>query len=308
MEPQCGTGSQAAHDRTIVAWQDKQEWAKAAIHHRCRYNARALIQGVTTAAEAFAALKPNFCQQGSGVFTELCKQFYKLTLADCKDVTEYTEKFRKIRNELISLHPFLALPESFVVQKFLHGLGPAYNIFQSTFNQTHNILLTTSMIGQLPVPPVTFNLTAMAAVNEERRLANQKDTEARGFLAAPHVNENEAVITVPYCTHCKMNYHTIETCHDLHPELKKAVAEKRKQRGKNNNKCRRPNSTYEPAIETINLMAVGKTSMDLPQTWVIDTGCSQHVTCRCENFVDYQNLPHHPAVGGIRGVELCVMG
>ena len=163
------------------------------------------------------------------------------------------------------------------------------------------------MIEQLSVFSVTFNLTAMAAVNKERCLANQKDTEVHDFLAVSHINENEAVITVSYCTHCKMNYHIIKTCHDLHSELKKAAAEKRKQCRRNNNKCQQSNSIYEPAIETINLMAVEKTSMNLPQIWVIDTDCSQHVICQCENFVDYQNLLHHSAVRGIRGVELCVM-
>ena len=114
------------------------------------------------------------------------------------------------------------------MQKFLHELELIYNIFQSTFNQMHNILSITLIVEQLSVLSVSFNLTAMTAVNEQCCLTPQKDADVCEFLATSHINGNETVITVPYCTHCKMNYHTVDICHDLHSELKKAVAEKRK--------------------------------------------------------------------------------
>ena len=182
--------AQLAHEAKIEAWQDKQDRARAAIRYRCGYNARTLIAQCTTALEALTILESNFRPYGSGVFTELCKRFYKLTLADCKSVTDYAERFRKVRNELILLHPTLTLPEPFVVQKFLHGLGPAYDMFQSTFNQAHNILPQMPVEGEAPQLPVTFDITALKAINKEWQIASQEEerTPAQGFLAAPRVS------------------------------------------------------------------------------------------------------------------------
>ncbi|MCJ1359092.1 MAG: hypothetical protein MMC33_009092, partial [Icmadophila ericetorum] len=71
--PERGTSTLAAHQKLF-----RQDRAKAA-----------------TAEVALTTLELNFRQQGAGVFTELCKRLYELSLADCKDVVEYSEKFRK---------------------------------------------------------------------------------------------------------------------------------------------------------------------------------------------------------------------
>ena len=190
--PATGTpaAAQLSHEAEIEAWQDKQDRARAAIRYRCGYNARTLIAQCTTALEALTILESSFRPYGSRVFTELCKRFYELTLADCKSVTDYAKRFRKVQNELISLHPTLTLPEPFVVQKFLHGLGPAYDMFHFTFNQAHNILPQMPAKGEAPQLHVTFDITALEAINEERRIASQEEerTPAQGFLAAPRVS------------------------------------------------------------------------------------------------------------------------
>jgi hypothetical protein len=297
----------AAHAARVEAWNDKQERACAAIRNRFGYNARALIEGTATAAEASAFLESNFKQQAFGVFTELCRRFYELTLSDCKDVSEYTEKFCKVRNELLSLHPTLALPEPFVVQKFLHGLGPAYNIFQSTFNQTHDILPVTAAAERPASTPVTFNVTSLAALNEERRLANQGDgvPAARGFVATPKSNSSEALITVKNCIGCDKNYHTIDECWEKHPHLKKP---KKTTRPTKKRKASDEDGADSAPATPMSFMTIGKTSIDLPNVWIIDTGCSQYVTCRRGELTDYKELPNHQPVGGIGGVELKAMG
>jgi hypothetical protein len=81
-------------------------------------------------------METGFKPRGTGVFSDLCTQFYEIMLQDSNNVLDYTEKLRRMRNELIALHPTLDLPEPHWVQKFLHGLGPEFAIFKTTFNQT----------------------------------------------------------------------------------------------------------------------------------------------------------------------------
>lgn len=69
----------------------------------------------------------------------------------------------------------------------------------------------------------------MAAEKEEQRL-KQQETEAskRILISSSHSPAgNQTTITVPYCTHSKKNYHPVDNCWVLHPELKKANDKKR---------------------------------------------------------------------------------
>jgi len=70
---------------------------------------------------------------------------------------------------MAELHPSLKLPEPFIVQKFLQGLGSGYEVFQTTFNQTHDIIP-----GDGDEAAVTFNATSLAAINEERRTISEQ--------------------------------------------------------------------------------------------------------------------------------------
>ena len=141
---------------------DTQPRPCAAIRSRCEYNAYTLVESHTTVFQMFQTLEEEFRPSGSGTFALLCQRFQEVTLASCKDVSEYVQEFRKIQNELRALDKSLVFPAPFLVHKFLHELGPAYNIFRTTFNQTRNIL------PEPEKPAVTFDVTVRAAIIEER--------------------------------------------------------------------------------------------------------------------------------------------
>jgi hypothetical protein len=161
-----------------IIFKEQTVRAAAAIRNRCGYNARDQIKDKDTVKAMLNALKAYFKPQGSGVFSELCRRFNDLALNNCKGVTEYTEQLRRVMTEMAELHPSLKLPEPFVVQKFLHGLGSGYEVFQTTFNQTHDIIP-----GDGDKTAITFNATSLAAINEERRIASEQNTSQ--MLVAP---------------------------------------------------------------------------------------------------------------------------
>ena len=71
-------------------------------------------------------VKANFKREGTGVYIELIRRMDSLTLESSKDVIEYTRKFRKVDSELESLHNDFAMPEAYIIHRFLTGLRDAY--------------------------------------------------------------------------------------------------------------------------------------------------------------------------------------
>jgi hypothetical protein len=111
-----------------------------------------------------AILETNYRSSGAGMANELCRKFYNIRLADWKNVNEYTEQFKKINNNLRQLYMFFTIPEPHLMQKFLHGLTPAYNVFQGIFTQTHTLVPVES---DAAMETVTFSELVMETTNEE---------------------------------------------------------------------------------------------------------------------------------------------
>jgi len=209
---------------------------------------------------------------------------------------------------MAELHPSLKLPEPFIVQKFLQGLGSGYEVFQTTFNQTHDIIP-----GDGDEAAVTFNATSLAAINEERRTISEQNTSQ--ILVATRINGNKATIQVDYCRHCNKYYHTEEKCFVLHPELKKKKRDKKgkkekavkeeteEESGDDSHSSKRKKSMN--LISTYHLSA----SYNLTDWWVIDSGCEQHMTDSKNHFVEFTPFPtNQHDCGGLGGVTIPAQG
>ena len=55
-------------------------------------------------------------------------------------------------------------------------------------------------------------------------------------------------------------------------------------------------------------MAIEGSTAELEEVWAVDTGCTQHVTCQRDYFVEYHDLPHAPLIEGIGGIKLRPLG
>ena len=139
-QPEKGNLTDDVYDTKVEAWLDKQERACAAVRNRCGYNAREEVKKETTVDSLLNKLKKRFRPTGSAVFQQLDRRYQELTLADCKNVMDFAEKLREARAELLELDKSCQIGEPHFVNKFLTGLGPAFDTFLTAFYQSHSLI------------------------------------------------------------------------------------------------------------------------------------------------------------------------
>jgi hypothetical protein len=317
--PVQGNQTAEAYATKLELWEDKQVKAVAAILNRVGFNGREQTKDIQEASPLIDALKKRFRPSGVGVFQELCTSFENLKLSDFKDVDEYQAKFRKVRNQFSTLSSEIVFPECYIVQKFLLGLGPAYSNFQTSFNQNHKVLPADADGDQVAYQGISFNEVVSKVLDEEKRMKVAEGTTA--LLAS--TNPDVKAINVKFCTICNKPYHDKSTCWIAHPELKTERKRKQGQGAPTKNKRQQANKgekgekgkDEEGETEEVALMAYNHTSftannqssqalLDLSGLWVIDSGCSQHISARREDFIELQEFTTPQTVGGIGGSRL----
>ena len=143
--------------------------ACVAIFQRLGYSGRQLTETDYDNEDPQAmldAIAKYYKPKGSGLYTELIRQLLGITLTSEGGVRQYEKDFRKVTAEIASLHKSLALPEPFLIQLFLMGLGDSFDVFVTTYTQTHELYDDKA---------VKFDEVIYAAVNEETRLLSSKD-------------------------------------------------------------------------------------------------------------------------------------
>lgn len=289
-----------------------QSRARAAIRNRCGYNAYTTIEETSTVFEMFKLLKEDFKPSGPGTFALLCQQFQEPTLADCKDVTDYVEKFRRIQHELNHLESTLVFPAPFLVQKFLHGLGPAYSIFRTTFNQTRNIL------PEGDKPAVTLDVTTRAAIVEERSMRSDETTSQAFYTRVRPLPNGHPAPAEKVCSICGKKYHDESECWETHPEKKreyerkkdkkrKAHEEQEREKKKQKNNKENKDNNEEPGNQLM-FMAQSSSGLDLTKVYPLDSACTQHTIMDRSLFTDYHPIMPSHTIGGICGVSTKPLG
>ena len=132
--------------------------ATIAIKNRLGYNARQIVKAMDQPQEILDTVKANFKREGTGVYVELVRRLDSLTLESCKDVVEYTRKFREVDSELKLLYDDFAMNEPFIIYWFLTGLGDAYQTFYLVYTQSHDFY---------GLNKVTLSQVSLAVSNEE---------------------------------------------------------------------------------------------------------------------------------------------
>ena len=149
----------------LDTWADLQERVCAWIRNRLGHNAREHIKDDPDNASALLLkLKARYRPTGSAVFQDLDLTYASITLATSASVSEYAERLRRARNEILALDATCVIGEPLFINKFLTGLGPDYDTFLTAFYQSYSLLLerdaTTSAITKASV---TFDTAFMKA-------------------------------------------------------------------------------------------------------------------------------------------------
>ena len=78
-------------------------------------------------------IKVNYKPKGSGLYTKLVRQLHGISITSEGGIRQYEKDFRKVNAKINDLDAALTIPEPYLIQLFLIGLGQAYDIFVSTY-------------------------------------------------------------------------------------------------------------------------------------------------------------------------------
>lgn len=115
--PERGSLAITAYDTKKENWFDKQERACAAVRSRLGYNAREEVKGTTVLEKLFAGLQKRFRPTGSAVFQQLDCCYHELSLGGYSGVSDFAEKLREARTELLELDSTCTIGEPYFVNK-----------------------------------------------------------------------------------------------------------------------------------------------------------------------------------------------
>ena len=233
-------------------WTHAQTYVLTMLKIRCEDEPRALIEHLETAAQAWEKLK-TYKRRDWGFLYSTFSRFESLTLSGCNNDPEvYANRFWVCLDILEGLSTESQISENWMIYCFHKGLLPAYSTYVEIYDQTHDAFtedgkpkftlaeaidrfrdfvtyqsVTTSSSAHRPMPvPAEYTSRDIIAL-----VASGK-SEARIQKGAHPGNSRVIIQAVKYCTHCKTDYHDIDSCKVLHPELRKRPGNDDKNRGR----------------------------------------------------------------------------
>ena len=60
-----------------------------------------MIDGISNYYTAYETLEKNYKPQGDGTFRDFSDRFFTITLADYKNIKDYTKAIKKLQNQLV---------------------------------------------------------------------------------------------------------------------------------------------------------------------------------------------------------------
>ena len=206
-------------------WMEKQDKAKGAVLNRMSFNARAKFRSLDTVADIMDGAKAEYTPKGAAVLELLYDKMLGLTLTDFPNVQTYAGAICQVDEEIRLLDPALALPEAFLVTRFLKGLGPDYKTFTTSFFQTRRLYVQGSNDSTL----VTLQEAAMAAEREEQSL-KAFQTPIAMMARSTDTSSGKKTIEVDYCDHCDKIGHRKERCFYFAPRAQVQKTARKPQR------------------------------------------------------------------------------
>ncbi|KAH7465285.1 Retrovirus-related Pol polyprotein from transposon TNT 1-94 [Fusarium oxysporum f. sp. matthiolae] len=241
--PVQGNLSDVAFEEKLDAWHQRQARACGAVRYRLGFRPRQEVQGLNNLANILKTLEQHFKPKGSSVFHDLQQKFDRLTLGNCENVSDFSRQLRKSRDQVLQLDETSQIGQPQLIDKFLNGLGPKYQVFLTAFLQSHSLLPERNLEGIVTKAATTIEEATRAAEQEEhsQRMQQQdqdQETIKHAAMVAAFKEQN-----FTSCSYCKKLGHTSDACWLLHPELKKRLNDKRFRRKQRQDHPRTNNRT-----------------------------------------------------------------
>ena len=232
----------SATSKELDEWTIGQLKAVTMLKHLCEDGPRALIEDLENAAQAWEKLKI-YKSKDWGFLYLIFRRFESLSLSGCdNDPRVYVNRFFECLTILEGLSSEPQFGENWKTHRFHEGLLPVYSTYVQLYNQTHDaftedgkpkftaLYAIERFLDFVAYSSVTKNNSSARrpiSVPEEYTPKILKASVASGTpdlrvqKGAHSGNSRVIVRAVKYCTHCEMDYHDIDTCKVLHPELRR---------------------------------------------------------------------------------------
>jgi hypothetical protein len=318
----------ASYDKRLATWIEKQSRVCMAVRSKCEYLNFSKVKERTRVYQMLDILKAGR-ETGSGKLMELTTRFYSLYLADCTSVADFSAQLLRINQELQDLHPSTAFSNVQLILRFLQGLGLAWEGWISNLTQY------AVLIASPGYPAITFDSVVHKAYNEEKLQSSAIASASRTGTALLAHGASRPSGIVDHCTHCNKSRHTEAKCFLKHPHLKKEFDEKRKNRDKKRKRTSDDRGDFKRSKSTTSSTGSGETvdtgavmvncvaidnfisgniappplsadqALSLPaqplqNEWIVDTGCTNHVTGLLSHFTELKK-GDYGTCGGVGG-------
>jgi hypothetical protein len=164
------------------------------------------IQHITSAKEAWEALKNLYSPKGFTSEFLICREFFNTTLDKYTSMEEYLNKVKQLSDQLKSKQ--LELPKQVVIAWVLNSLTDNYegfvsNVTQSLRNNAESFTIETLFSNLL---------------DESKRQDNKDYNSNTQILFAKYKGKKPyKIVKGKYCKHCKLASHDIKDCYFLFP-------------------------------------------------------------------------------------------
>ena len=311
-----------ATESSIARWEDKLEKYNLRQSRACGIvisrsgSARKLVEDFRVLSTIFTTLEREYKPKGTGNFAKLTRVFNNIRLGD-KGVRDFASELRNAWQEVNDLDPSCQISSAHLIHKFLNELEPHFTGFFSAFYQNNDILPTRDQAGAITKQAITFEEAVYKAELEEIR--GKENESVAALLSRATGNGKLNSSSKNPCEHCNRTSHLSRSCWLKFPEKRAEFDKKRADRKEKKKQTRKENTEKEDTVEaTANLARFG-TEEVIPQfsfmtlqnpdlfkivreSYALDSGCTQHVGSKKEDFVQLRPLNHRNSkIHGIGG-------
>src|SRR5882762_3585956 len=250
------------------------------------------IKDLPTASAAFKALETKYSKAGGAMTYLQLVNMMKSSMTDSQDITPQIQTFQE-NYEKITSNGYSKLLEDLAMFMLASALP---NLFQPTARQ---YLDNIDDIQKIKLSDLTARVT-----EEEAR------SKARDLNNSSHASTSKISTTKPFnkkCDKCgKTNHTTKQHWPDGKPPSnnKQKAKPKGKGKGKGKTKEKKNGKSRDATVNGLNIIEVPSMSINSNESisvscyiegeltdWMMDTGCSQHVTPFKQDFAYYWKFP-----------------
>ena len=172
------------------------------IRQRFNYNDRDLVRPHNKNPQAILdTINEHYKSKESGLYTELVRQLHSIIIGE-EGIRQYEKNFRKINVEIIQLNISLRLSQLYIIQLFLIDLDDPYDVFITTYTQTHMLYDTGA---------VKFDEVTKSAINEEHHMLSS-DSETVILAYRPKNKAKEKDKSIHSHNNSEHNRETYDLC------------------------------------------------------------------------------------------------